>query len=214
MATTHAGSASAGVATSAATTAARVWLDGAALVRRTPLGIERIGSVLAGQTQAWLGTRFGVGFYRAGGYAVGFTFRPDRGVLDDRVALPRIRGQLVSAHATIGDDRAWLWLTCADGGRLATTCIVVDANSNVLATETVSDATWLAGIAGACAAGPFLFVPTDEGVTRIEIVQGAITPTRVFAETAPLVSAADRLALCSGGLDVLRRRDAIRMQLT
>ena len=58
--------------------------------------------------------KLGVGFYRAGGYAVGFVFRPDRGVLDDRVALPKLRGQLVAAHATIGDDRAWLWLTCAD----------------------------------------------------------------------------------------------------
>jgi hypothetical protein len=33
-------------------------------------------------------------------------------------------------------------------------------------------------------------------------------------ETAPLVGAGDRLALCPGGLDVLRSRDALRMQLT
>jgi hypothetical protein len=36
----------------------------------------------------------------------------------------------------------------------------------------------------------------------------------VFAETAPLVGAADRLALSPGGIDVVRRRDAIRMQLS
>jgi hypothetical protein len=36
----------------------------------------------------------------------------------------------------------------------------------------------------------------------------------VFAETAPLVVAADVLALSPGGLDVIRRRDAIRMLLT
>jgi hypothetical protein len=36
----------------------------------------------------------------------------------------------------------------------------------------------------------------------------------VFAETTPLVGAADRLAISSGGIDVVRRRDAIRMQLT
>ncbi|NVB80473.1 MAG: hypothetical protein HOV81_18920 [Kofleriaceae bacterium] len=193
---------------------AQVYLDGGALMRRTPLGPERIGSVLAGQTRAWLGTHFGIGFYRAGGYAVGFTFRPDRGVLDDRIAMPKLRGQLVASHATIGDDRAWLWLTCADAGRITTTCIVVDAHGTVLATETLADNAWLAGIGGACAAGSFLFVPTDDGVTRVEIVQNAITATRVFAETASLVGSADRLALCSGGLDVIRRRDAIRMQLT
>ena len=79
---------------------------------------------------------------------------------------------------------------------------------------TLADAPWLAGIAGACAAGPHLFVPTDDGVARVEVVQGAIVQTRTFAETAPLVGAGDRLALSPGGIDVVRRRDAIRMQLT
>jgi hypothetical protein len=191
-----------------------VWLDGAALYRRTRLGPERIGGVLAGLTRAWSGSRLGVGFYRAGGYAVGFVFRPDRGVLDDRVALPPIRGQLVAAHATIGDDRAWLWLTLAEAGRLATTCVVIGADASVLATETIAEVPWLAGVAGACAAGPHLFVPTDDGVARIEIVQGVIAQTRTFAETAPLVAAGDRLALHPTGLDAIRRHDAIRLHLT
>jgi hypothetical protein len=199
------------------TIAAHVWLDGTALMRATRLGPERIGSVLAGQTHAWVGAKLGVGFYRAGGYAVGFVFRPDRGVLDDRVALPKLRGQLVASHAVIGDDRAWLFLTCAEpagaGTRLVTTCIVIGADASVLAGQPLPDATWLAGIGGACAAGSHLFVPTDDGVARVEIVQGTITATRLFAETAPLVTAGDVLALSPGGLDVLRRRDAIRMQL-
>src|SRR6185436_7651488 len=67
-----------------------VWLDGGALMRKTAFGPERIGSVLAGQTRMWVGDAMGVGFYRAGGYAVGFVFKPDRGGLDDRVALPKI----------------------------------------------------------------------------------------------------------------------------
>jgi len=192
----------------------RVWIDAGALWRMTRIGAERIGGVLAGQTRAWCGARFGIGFYRAGGYAVGFVFRPDRGVLDDRVALPKIRGQLVDAHATIGDDRAWLWLTSVDAGRLVTTCVVIDASAQVLATSTLADAPWLLGIGGACAAGPHLFVPTDEGLARIEIVQGVITQTRTFAETAAVVGPGDRLALSPGGIDAIRRRDAIRMQLT
>jgi hypothetical protein len=191
-----------------------VWLDGAALYRATRLGPERIGGVLAGLTRAWAGNRFGVGFYRAGGYAVGFVFRPERGVLDDRVALPPIRGQLVAAHATIGDHRAWLWLTSVAAGRLTTTCVVIGADASVLAAEALADAPWLAGITGACAAGPHLFVPTDDGVARIEIVQGVIAQTRTFAETAPLVAAGDRLALHPTGLDAIRRTDAIRMHLT
>ena len=202
------------VRTATAGTRGRVWLDAGALWRMTRIGAERIGGVLAGQTRAWCGARFGVGFYRAGGYAVGFVFRPERGVLDDRVGLPKIRGQLVDAHATIGDDRAWLWLTCVDAGRLVTTCIVIDASAHVLATSTLVDASWISGIGGACAAGPHLFVPTDEGLARIEIVQGVITQTRTFAETATVVGPGDRLALSPGGIDAIRRRDAIRMQLT
>jgi hypothetical protein len=195
-------------------THARVWLDGNTLMRRTALGSERIGTVLAGQTHAWVGDQLGVGFYRAGGYTVGFVFRPDGGVLDDRVALPRIRGQVVATHAAIGSDRAWLFLTCADQGRMVTTCVVIGADASVLATDTLLDAAWLSGVSGACATGPYLFVPTDDGVTRIEVVQRTIAATRQFAETAPLVSAGDVLALCPGGLDVIRRRDALRMQLS
>ncbi len=199
---------------SSVTSTTPVWLDGAALLRATRLGPERIGNVLAGLTRVWVGHRLGVGFYRAGGYAVGFVFRPERGVLDDRVALPPIRGQLVAAHATIGDDRAWLWLTLADAGRLTTTCVVIGADASVLAAAPLPDAPWLSGITGACAAGPHLFVPTDDGVARIELVQGAVVQTRTFAETAPLVAAGDRLALHPTGLDAIRQNDAIRMHLT
>jgi hypothetical protein len=195
-----------------------IWLDGAGLYRargRSPLaGPERIGGVLAGLTRAWVGARLGVGFYRAGGYAVGFVFRPERGGLDDRVALPAIRGQLVSADATIGDDRAWLWLTTADAGRLTTTAVAIAGDAAVLAAQPLGDAPWLAGIPGACAAGPHLFVPTDDGVVRVEIALGAIVQTRTFAETASLVAAGDRLALHPTGLDAIRRHDAIRMHLT
>ena len=190
-----------------------VWLAGDALMRGTHLGPERIGSVLARQTRAWVGAKLGAGFYRAGGYAVGFVFRPERGTLDDRVQLPRLRGQLADAHAVIGDDRACLFLTLVDAGKLVTTCIAIGADARVLAADQLSDQPWLAGIGGACAAGPHLFVPTDDGIARIEVVQGAIAHTRTFPETAALVGAGDHLSLLSGGIAVARRRDAVLLQL-
>jgi len=190
-----------------------IWIEAGALWRQGRLGPERIGGVLANQTRAWASDKLGVGFYRAGGYAVGFVFKPDRGQLDDRVALPKIRGQLVAAHATLGSDRAWLWLTTSEHGRLVTTCIVIAADSSVLATEVI-DAPWVTGITGACAAGPHLFVPTDQGIARIELQQGSIVHTRTFAETAPFVGSGDRLALSNGCIDVQRHKDAIRLQLS
>ncbi len=190
------------------------WISGDSLWRERKLGPERVGNVLAGQTRAWLGAKLGVGFYRAGGFAAGFVFRPDRGTLDDRVALPPLCGQLVDARATLGDDRAWLWLTLAARGRFTTTCIVVGADAKLLAADVLGDASWTDGIAGACAAGPNLFVPTDAGIARIEVIAGALVQTRVFAETADVVAAGDRLTLASGGLAVARRRDSIFLQLT
>jgi len=140
-------------------------------------------------------------------------FDPRRGGLDDRVALPKLRGQLVDAHAVCGDDRAWLFLTCAERGRLVTTCVVVARDASVLACEELADAPWAAGAAGACALGAHLFVPGDDGVVRVELAHGALAVTRVFAETSGLVGSADQLALHASGLDALRRSDAIRMQL-
>ncbi|MFT3694293.1 MAG: hypothetical protein QM831_14195 [Kofleriaceae bacterium] len=189
-------------------------ITGDRIERTTPFGPELIGQVLAGHTHAWQGERLGVGFYRAGGYAVGFTFRPDRGRLDDRVALPKLRGQLVDAHAICADDRAWLFIQLADRGQLVTHAIVIAANTEILAADVLMDAPWLSGISGACAAGPHLFVPTDAGIVRIEAQQGAIAQTRVFAETAPLVAAGDQLTLSNGGIAVARTRDAVLLQLS
>jgi hypothetical protein len=202
------------LATRVVGTTGAVWLAGDALMRSTKLGPERIGSVLAGQTRAWVGEKLGVGFYRAGGFAVGFVFRPDRGTLDDRVKLPKLRGELVDAHAILGDDHAWLFLTLAEAGRLITTCIVIAGDTTILAAEALRDQPWLAGAAGACAAGAQLFVPTDDGIARIDVVQGAIVHARTFPETAPLVGAGDSLALAPGGIAVARRRDAVLLQLS
>jgi tRNA A-37 threonylcarbamoyl transferase component Bud32 len=192
--------------------AASVRVADGLLQRRTPIGWERIGTVLAGQTRVWVGPSLGVGFYRAGGYSVGFVFRPDRGPLDDRIQMPRLRGQLVDAHAVLAEDRAWLFVTLADAGRITTTALVVDAQARVLA-SCILDAPWAAGIAGACATGPHLFVPTDDGIARIEVDAGAVVQTRTFAATAPLVTAADHLSIADGGLVVQRARDAIQLHL-
>lgn len=210
---------------SAAPSSAPVFLADSALWRRTALGRERIGGVLPGATWAWAGPTFGAGFYRAGGYTVGFVFDPRRGVLDDRLRLPPLPGELVAAHAALGGERAWLWITLAQRGRLTTTAIVLDAGARLLACAVDLDAAdpndpssalaapWLAGIAGACAAGPYLFVPTDAGLVRLECDAGKLVVTRTFPETAPLVCAADRLALGPASIDVLRRDDALRLSL-
>lgn len=192
-----------------------VWLDGGMLWRQTALGPELIGQVLAGQTRAWTSALLGFGFYRAGAWTVGFVFRPDRRGLDDRVALPRIRGLLVDAHAAVGDDRAWLFLREALAGVDHVHCVVIGATGAVLATHSApaDAAPWPDLARGAVATGAHLFVPTDAGVIRLDASAGLVSVSRTFSSTAEFVAAGDELALGPRGLDVRRAARALRLEL-
>ncbi len=196
--------------------AAGVWLDGGTLWRHGALGPEAIGQVLAGQTRAWVGAQLGVGMYRAGGYAVTFVFRPDRRGLTDGVAIPKIRGALLDLHAVVGGDRAWLWWREALAGKETVKCAAIAATGEVLgvAEAPADDAGWLGGVPGACAIGPLLFVPGDDGVVRVEATNGALAVTRRFPDTADFVTAADQLHPGPGGLDVRTRAGALRLTLS
>lgn len=193
-----------------------VFLDGGTLWRRARLGDERIGEVLAGQTRAWCGDALGVGLYRAGGYTVAFTFRPDRRGLTDQIAIPKVRGALLDVHAVCGPDRVWLWWHEALAGRHTVRCVAIAPDGRVLgAAEAAADEPgWLASVRGACAAGPYLFVPTDAGVVRVEVERDALVATRTFPDTADFVSAADRLVLVTGGLGVITDGAAWRLTLS
>jgi hypothetical protein len=195
-----------------------VWIDGATLWRRTVLGPEAIGQVLAGLTRIWVGDTLGVGLYRAGGYTNAFVFRPDRRGLRDGVALPRIRGALVDVHGVAGADRVWLWWHEALAGKQTLCCAAIAATGEVLglAAAPADDAGWLAGVPGACAAGAALFVPTDAGIVRVEVDSGSrdLAITRTFPDTADFVTAADQLYPAAGGLDVRTRDGAVRLTLS
>lgn len=184
---------------------AAVWMQGGALRRRGPLGVETIGQIVPGATRAWIGGSLGAGWWRAGGFAVAFTFAPGRRGLDDRARLPALRGRVVDCGCALSDQLAWLWWRLADGARerLLLACV---AGGSVRGTAEVdaADPDWLAGLAGACAAGPFLFVPTDDGIVRVEVAGGAAVATRRFTETAPLCAAGDDLHADRDGLVVVK----------
>ena len=152
---------------------------------------------------------------------MGFVFDPRRGVLDDRLRLPALQGELVAVHGAVAADRAWLWLTLSRAGRLSTVALVLGAGprgATLLAHQVFSpeqpQPPWLAGVGGACAVGSHLFVPTDLGVVRLELDGGELVSTRTFPETAPWLCAGDRLVPGPSALDVLRRHDALRLFLS
>ena len=188
-----------------ANAAHRYWVSGGVLYRDGQLGPVRIGDVLD-SAQFWVGDDFGIGFYRAGRLTVGFVFDAERPGLFDGVRLPPLAGNLIDAHAVCARGRAWLFLLEQHRGRLQMHCAVIARDGATLAAETArpGQRAWIWSGFGACAAGDFLFVPTDAGIVRVELDSGAVQITRRFVDTEPFVDSECRLSIDSAGLCVFR----------
>jgi H/ACA ribonucleoprotein complex subunit 3 len=184
------------------------WVQQGQLLRAGAFGPERIGDVLSGQTQFWVGRSMGCGFYRAGELCVAFVFDPTGSGINDSVRLPAMGGHIVEVTCQLAQDRAWLLWRTKDNERTLQHAAVIRADGNVEATVQTEEGTapWLRSAAGALAVGAILLVPTDDGITRVEIQQGHIIPTRTFPDTEPFVDASSRLLAGSGGIYVVRHR--------
>lgn len=184
------------------------WERDGALWREGALGDERVGEVLAGQTRFWAGPEFGFGFYRAGGVTVAFVFDAIRRGLADGVPLPALAGRVLDADCVFSEGRAWLLLVLEAGGRLTRRCVVIRKDGKVSAAA--DSPPWLETVAGACAAGPHLFVPTDRGVVRVE---ESLARWTEFPETEPFVDSGCRLVVGRDGLIVASRREVVKLYL-
>ncbi|MBI5883386.1 MAG: hypothetical protein HZB91_09820 [Elusimicrobia bacterium] len=184
------------------------WERDGALWHEGPLGDERVGEVLAGRTRFWVGPEFGFGFYRAGGVTVAFVFEGTRRGLCDGVPLPTLRGRVLDSLCVFGPGRAWLFLEMEEAGRIWKRCVVIRRDGTVAA---AADApAWLESIHGACAAGPFLFVPTDKGLVRVEESLSACVE---FPETEPFVDAGSLLAAGDDGILVAGRHEVVKLSI-
>lgn len=177
-----------------------------------------LGAVLPRQTRLWLGDALGFGFYRAGAMTVGFVFDPARRGLDDGVELPVIRGRIAGMHATVGRDRVWLFWREQRQAREVARCALIAASGALLATAEADSAAdtapWLLAGPGSAAVGPYLFVPTDAGIARIEASGSALSATRLYPDTEPWVSAGSRLLPGPDGLYAIGADRILRLTLT
>jgi tRNA A-37 threonylcarbamoyl transferase component Bud32 len=183
-----------------------------------------VGDVLAAQTHFWVGSRFGLGFYRAANLQVAFVFAADKSGINDRVALPRLPGQLIHANCTFSQDYGWLFFTTQAQGQLHHACVVIQADGSVAATaEARSDTDhWLAivgkkqAIASApdCAIANFLLAATDEGIIRVELQQGQLIHTKTFADTEPFVDSSCRLLPANDGLYIVNHQSIQLLKLS
>ncbi len=177
---------------------------------------ERVGEVLAGQTRIWADEEFGFGLYRAGSVQVAFVFDAERNGIREDVKIPRLTGALIHARCVFGAGRAWLLLAMQEGARIVHQCVSIrrDGRIEAAASAVRGDGTWLGGaLEGACAAGPCLFVPTDDGIVRIEAAGGSISKTREFPDTEPFVHSGCRLHAGNDGLWVQSDTELVHLEM-
>jgi H/ACA ribonucleoprotein complex subunit 3 len=161
----------------------RYWIDQGQLLRDGKLGNEYIGDILEGQTQFWIGETFGFGFYRAGAISVAFTFDTKCVGIGDRVNIPPIQGELIDANCVFSNDLCWFFTITQEQGNIIHRVSVLRPNGELVATLAASkgDRAWLTNIHGGSAIGNWLFVPTDEGIARVEVNNGQIMITKTGA---------------------------------
>ncbi len=199
-----------------ANSGSRYWIDNGQLLRDGKLGNEYIGDILEGQTQFWIGENFGFGFYRAGALSVAFTFDAKRAGICDRIKLPPIRGELIDANCIFSDRICWFFTATQEQGKIIHRVSILRETGELVATLVApkGDLAWLANIHGGSAIANWLFVPTDEGIARVEVNNGQIMITKTFPETEPYVDSGCSLIVASQGIYVIHTQKILQLQLT
>ncbi|MCA6519503.1 MAG: hypothetical protein IM556_12795, partial [Pseudanabaena sp. M110S1SP2A07QC] len=194
----------------------RYWIGNGQLLRDGKLGNEYIGDILEGQTQFWIGETFGFGFYRAGSLSVAFTFDAMRAGICDRVQLPPIRGELIDANCVFSDRICWFFTATQEQGKIIHRVSVLRDTSELVATLVAQkgDIAWLDHFHGCSAISNWLFVPTDEGIARVEVQNGQIMITKTFPETEPYVDSGCSLIVASQGIYVIHSQKILQLQLS
>ena len=101
------------------------------------------------------------------------------------------------------------------GGRTRISLRVLSRDGRVLgACDGADEEPWSVPLERACAVGEQLFVPTDAGLVRVELVGGVPTLTRTFPDTEPCVSSLTRLLADREGLIAVNERRIQRLSMS
>jgi hypothetical protein len=193
----------------------RYWIDQGQLLRDGKLGNEYIGDILEGQTQFWVGETFGFGFYRASSISIAFTFDAKHSGICDRVNIPPIQGELIDANCIFSNDICWFFTITQEQGNMIHRVSVLCPNGDLVATIAApkGNLPWLTNIHGGSAIASWLFVPTDEGIARVEVQNGQIMITKTFPETESYVDSGCSLIVGSQGIYVIHAQKILQLQL-
>lgn len=191
------------------------WVESGQLRRDGLFGPVSLGEVLSRQTLFWTGEKLGFGFYRAGNLCVAFLFDPQTPGLNDRLKLPPLRGQLTDAYCLFGSDLVWFFVSLREGGKTVNQCVVIGRDGTVRAQAGMDEGAggWLSTLRGNCAAGKMLFVPTDDGIVRVEEAGGQLALTHEFVETESFIDAGCQLHAGGGGIYVVQGQKIVLLKM-
>ena len=205
-----------GIAQFATNQSRRYWLHNGQLLRDGQLGAEYIGDVLVGQTQFWVGSHFGFGFYSASNLHIAFVFDAQHRGINDRVQLPRWSGQLLDANCVFTSELCWFFWAIQEQGQIVHHCAVIRPNGAIVATmkEQHNETSWLANLYGKCAVSNFLLAATDEGIVRLAPQNGQIVIINEFPDTEPFVDSSCNLIAAPQGLYVIKQQEIYLLQIS
>ncbi|MBX7138052.1 MAG: hypothetical protein K1X83_08720 [Oligoflexia bacterium] len=193
------------------------WMRGGNLERDGELGSKLLGTALSGQTRIWAGERFGFGYYRAGAIQSGFIFDAEKTGINDSVALPALRGELLDAAASLSLERCWFFTRARQGGDVVSRLSLIDRLGAVIDTLEAKDTedSWLNEVGGRCTATfkglggsvHALFVVNGDELIRIDEREGRITVGARFPDTKGLIASDEELLMGREGLFVVNRRE-------
>lgn len=194
----------------------RYWLYNGQLLKDGKLGQEYIGNILIGQTQFWVGSHFGFGFYHAEKLKVAFVFSTTQPGINDQVKLPQWRGKLVTATCSFSANLCWFFAATEEQGKLIHSVCVIRASGEVIAAERFEATadSWLISLGSKCAVNNFLFAATDTGMIRLEVKHGKIIKTKEFPDTEPFVDSSCQLLASAAGVYVIKQREILKLQIT
>jgi len=184
------------------------WIQGNTLMQQVQFGSKPVGSIIPGRTYFWVGPTFGFGIYRVGGITRAFVFDAEKPVLDDRVAMPQINGQLIDLTCSFTSNLAWFFYSLKEGSEVRNYCYVVKSDSTIVASAQAveGDGSWLGRIRGGFATGNSYFAPTDRGIVRVEVVQDTIQLSREYPDTDEFVNSQTLLLPASDGIYAVHTR--------
>lgn len=195
------------------------WVENGNVYKNNPLGLEyspiSIGQAIVDNTLLWTGDKFAFGMYKAGNILQGFIFDETSKIINDKVNLPFIKGEIIDAKTYISNDIAWVMIATKDQSRYINHCLLIDKQGQVLShiNNETSDQAWLSHIKGKSAAGNYLFCPTDEGIMRVSINPHGQLETKVFVDTENYVNEQSSLLVSPMGIYVIKRNKILLISM-